>query len=433
MKHVVIISADFAPSSLPPALRIRFFANHLSEYGWQPTILTTDPRFYGWPVDPQNENLLPEDLAVIRTTAIPERVARKLGVGDIGMRSMIQHWQAFARLIRRQRVDLVFIPVPPYMPMILGRLIHMRYRIPYVIDYIDPWVTDYYWKLPPDQRPPKWPLANALSRICEPFALRQISHITGVSQGTINEVLRRYPWLMNDAGTDIPYGGEQADFEYLRQHPRPNTIFNRHDGLFHISYIGACIPSMYATVRALFAGVQLGLEQSQTLFERLRLHFVGTSYAVDAGGERPITQLARDAGIEQYVSEQPARVPYLEALQLLIDSHALVVVGTEEAHYTASKIFPYILAHRPLLAIFHAASTVVQFVNETSAGTVLTFTDSTPPQSLVPQITEHLHHLVKLPEDAHPSTNWAAFEPYTTRAMTARLAQRFDLIMKSLI
>jgi hypothetical protein len=36
--------------------------------------------------------------------------------------------------------------------MILGRLAHARFGIPYVIDYIDPVVTEYYWKLPRSQR-----------------------------------------------------------------------------------------------------------------------------------------------------------------------------------------------------------------------------------------------------------------------------------------
>jgi len=51
MKSVVIIAPDFSPSSLPPALRVRFFAEHLPDYGWQPTIITTDPVFYETTVD----------------------------------------------------------------------------------------------------------------------------------------------------------------------------------------------------------------------------------------------------------------------------------------------------------------------------------------------------------------------------------------------
>lgn len=426
MKHVVFIGADFAPSSLPPALRMRFFANHLPEFGWQPTILSTHPRHYGWPVDHQNEQLLPADLPVIRTPALPERLTRKIGIGDIGMRSMLFHWRAFARLQRRRPVDLVCIPVPPYMPMVLGRLIAMRYRIPYVIDYIDPWVTDYYWKLPPAERPPKWPLANALARICEPFALRQVGHISGVSQGTTDSVVARYDWLDQRDASEIPYGGEPGDFDYLRAHPRANPVFNKNDGCLHISYVGACIPAMYATVRALFAAIRRGLEEAPDCFAKLRLHFVGTSYTAGADGERPIEGLAHEAGIGPYVSEQPAREPYLTALQILLDSHGLVVVGSDEPHYTASKIFPYILAQRPLLAIFHEASSVVSIIRETRAGEVVTFNTQAQPAAHVPRIMAALQQMLQLPAETRPDIYWSVFAPYTTRAMAERLAGAFE-------
>ena len=44
MKRVVMVAPDFSPSSLPPALRVRFFATHLPSFGWEPIILSVDPR-----------------------------------------------------------------------------------------------------------------------------------------------------------------------------------------------------------------------------------------------------------------------------------------------------------------------------------------------------------------------------------------------------
>ena len=100
-KTVLIVCADFAPSSYPQALRTRFFARHLPEFGWKPLILTTDPRFYEWSVDPENEKLLPLDLEVIRTQAFPAEITRKFGIGDLGIRSLWHHWVALRRLCRR--------------------------------------------------------------------------------------------------------------------------------------------------------------------------------------------------------------------------------------------------------------------------------------------------------------------------------------------
>ena len=78
MKSVVILAPDFSPSGHPPALRARFFARHLPEFGWTPIIVATDPRYYETAVDEENEKLLPPDVTVVRTRAIPARLTRRM-------------------------------------------------------------------------------------------------------------------------------------------------------------------------------------------------------------------------------------------------------------------------------------------------------------------------------------------------------------------
>ncbi len=429
MKTVLILGSDFSPSSLPPATRIRFFAKHLPKFGWQPLVLTTEPRFYEWPIDPENGGLLAPSLEVIRTKALSTRWTRKVGVGDIGMRTLWYHWQAIKSLCRVRRIDLIFIPVPPSVPMVLGRLAYRKFGIPYVIDYIDPWVTDSYKKLPRSQRPPKWFFANALSRTLEPFALRNVAHITGVSAGTTSGVIQRYKWLTKDDATEIPYGAEADDFKYLRQQPRRNTIFDQEDGLAHLSYVGACIPAMHDSVRALFSAVRMGLECAPEKFLRLRLHFIGTSYS-NGNERRDVMKLAQESGIEGYVDERPGRIPYLESLQVMLDSKALFLLGSDEPHYTASKTFPYILAERPLLAIFHEESSVVRILHETGAGEVVTFNAARNPTDSVVEIYEQLSTLTS--RSYKMNTNWDAFGSYTTEAMSKRLADVFDRELRRL-
>lgn len=426
MRRVVIVGADFVPSGYPPALRLRLFAQHLPDFGWEPTIMTTDPRYYEWAVDPETERLLPRSLEVIRTRALPARLTRRVGIGDVGIRSLPYHWRALSRLCRDRRVDLVLIPVPPHVPAVLGRLVHAAFGVPYVIDYIDPWVSTLYRRFPRAQRPRKRPLSYALSRVLEPFALRRVGHVVGVSKGTTDGVIGRYPWLTAADATEIPYGGEPADFEYLRRHPRPNRIFDPGDGLLHVSYVGRGGPDMEPALRAIFEAVRLGLERSPETFRRLRLHFVGTTYVPRADGLYQVRPLAEAAGLGAQVEEHPGRVPYLDALQILLDSHALLVVGSDAPHYTASKIFPYILARRPLLAVFHEASSVVRILQETQAGEVVTFGDDRPAPGQAEEISKRLEAVLSVPPGHEPATAWEAFEPYTARSMTARLAQAFD-------
>ena len=122
------------------------------------------------------------------------------------------------------------------------------------------------------------------------------------------------------------------------------------------------------------------------------------------------------------VDEHPTRVSYLDALQLLSDAQGLLVIGSTEPHYTASKIFPYILARKPLMAIFHQDSSVVRILGESRAGEVVTFSSQESLQAKREEIAARLQALLRLPRGYQPSTCWEAFEAYTTRAMTGRLA-----------
>ena len=210
MKRVLIVGSDFAPSSHPPALRVRFFARHLPEFGWEPIILTTQPEYYETALDPEMNCLVPEWLQVIRTPALSSHFTRMFGVGDLGIRTILHHWKLLNRLCRQRKVDLVFIPVPPYMPMVLGRMIHDKFGIPYVIDYMDPWRTEYYWKVPKARRPPKWVMAYVVARVVEPFAVRRAAHIVEY-QGHRISVLAHYPWLRESDASEIPFGGESDD------------------------------------------------------------------------------------------------------------------------------------------------------------------------------------------------------------------------------
>jgi hypothetical protein len=427
-RRVAIVAPDFIPSGSPSSLRVRFFATHLPEYGWDPIVITTDPRAYHWQTDAENERLLPGSIEVIRTPALPLTWTQKLGIKDIGLRALLYHWQALRRLCRDDRIDAVFISISPFFTAVLGRLIWHEFKVPYVVDYIDPWVNDFYLTQPVAHRPGgrKWLLAHRLARLLEPFALKHVAQLTAVSSATTEGIYRRYSWL-NGVGTiAIPYGGEPGDFDYLRQHSRPNVVFGRDDGYFHLSYLGTVGAGMRSTIRALFEAVRCGLDQYPAQFEKLRLHFVGTTYAAGAQATSQVLSIADETGVAGVVTEHPGRISYLDTLQTLSDSHGLVVIGSEEPHYTASKLFPYILAARPLLAIAHEASSIVSIMHETAAGSIVSFDDTHPAGMKRQEITNAVYAMLTHPPNWKASTRWEIFEKYTTSSMTGRLAQALE-------
>lgn len=426
MKTVAIIAPDFCPSSMPPALRSRFFTDHLREFGWDPVVITTAPEFYEWSIDAENESLLRGDYEIIRTAALRSSWTRKLGIGDLGLRSLWHTWHALSALLKQRHVDMLLITVPPFYPMILGRLANMRFGLPYIIDYQDPYVTDYYKTVAPEQRPPKWRMARAVAGMVEPFSIRRASHLVSVDAAYLQDLPERYPWISPADITGIQLGIEPADFVHLRAHPRKNSIFDRNDGLRHISYVGRGGPDMLQALRVLFLSVKHLAEIDPDLMRQVRFHFVGTNYATGSMIRELVMPLARELAVDRFVDEHPGRVAYLEALQILLDSTALLVLGSTSSHYSASKLFPYILANRPLLPIFHAASSVVRILEETRAGHAIVFGDTASLEEAQSQVELRLRELLSSPLDAHPSTDWKAFEPYTARSVCEALARVFE-------
>jgi len=193
-----------------------------------------------------------------------------------------------------------------------------------------------------------------------------------------------------------------------------------------VSYVGVVIPQMERTVRAMLLAVRAGLERSPQLFRRLRLHFVGTSYHGNANGRCKVLPLAAELGVDEFVTEIPARVPYLDSLQIMLDSSAVMAIGSDAPYYTASKIFPCILSHRSILAVFHRASTVVDIVNRTQSGDIVTFDESNPPEQSVDALSSSFEAILSRPPDYRPQTIWSEFVQYGTDEMTARLARTFD-------
>jgi hypothetical protein len=425
-RTVLIIAPDFTPSSYPPALRARFFAQHLAEFGWEPVVLTTYPENYEWSVDPENEKLLNPSVEVIRTGAWSTKWTRRLGFGDLSLRTFWPHWRALNRVCRQRRIDLILISVPPRWPIALGRLAHMRFGIPYILDYNDPILTEYYWRVPRSKRPPKWELVYGIFRVLEPFALRKVDQLIGVDDSYMAGLFKNYEWLQGVAATAVAFGVEPQDFDYVRQHPRANPFFKAGDGLFHMAYVGRGGPDMVASLRALFTAVRQGREKTPEIYRRLRMHFIGTTYAPNGAGKYQVLPVAQQCGVQEIVEENPARVQHLDAIQILLDADALIVLGSQAPHYTASKLFPYILAAKPLLAIFHEDSSAVKLLDETRAGRAITFGAARPPLSVVGEIQTALQELLKAPVGSHPPTDWTKFEPFTARAVTARLAKVFE-------
>jgi hypothetical protein len=304
--------------------------------------------------------------------------------------------------------------------MALGSRWQKQFGVPYVLDFQDPWLSDYHKQ--PGATPPggrfKYGFSQFQARLLEPKAVVQASHIISVSPSYPRILQQRYPSLSSDRFTILPFGAPESDFERLPSLQIQQRVFDPHDGKRHWVYVGRGGSDMALALRALFLGIRVDRESNPERWDAVQLHFVGTSYAPKGRAIKTIEPIAQEFGIADLVEEITDRIPYFEALQTLVDSDAILMIGSDDPSYTASKLYPCILARKPIFALFHQQSSVLPILEACRAGHAVSFSSSSEPQTLLSAVTARLEWLFSLPKQHQPDTNWAAFQPYTAREMT---------------
>lgn len=425
MKRVLLVSPTFPPSTLASVHRARHLAKGLPAHGWQPRVLTVDERFHKEPADPGLAALLPPDVDVVKAPAWPYAATRRLGIGDLGLRSMTTLRAALTRQCAAFAPDVVLITGWPFYTMLLAPHVR-RLGVPVVLDFQDPWVSAEGATRPALS---KNGLSHRLACLLEPRAVRAASWITSVSDIQNEQMAARYPWLDARRMSGIPIGGDPDDYAALRADPPGAPTIRLDPGKLNLCYIGTFLPRAGEVVRALFRGAARLRETRPDLAARLRFVFVGTSNQpagapVDHSAHR-VSPIAVAEGVADMADEHPPRVPYLEALSLQGNAHAILMLGSDEPHYTASKIYPGMMSGRPFLSIFHARSSAHAILGKAGGGVALAFTDQAGLDAQVPAVAEALATLAEAPETLG-RVDPAAYAPYTADAVSAAFADVFE-------
>jgi hypothetical protein len=363
LKKILILYPHFPPSNLAGIHRPRLFAQHLPSFGWEPTILTIDEKYYEEALDHDLAKLLPKDLRVEKVNAFH----RKGPIGDIGLRGFLQLYKKAKSMIKAEGFDFLYIPIPSFYCALLGRMLHGSTGIRYGIDYIDPWVHSFPGSEKKFSR--HW-WSTKLARMLEPIAVKKASLITGVAEGYYNPVLERNPQLKNAVTGAMPYGGEALDHKRVEElHLKP-YLFNKKPGKLQMVYAGAMLPKAFGLLDLIFKAIS----ENREVFEEVEFHFIGTGRLANDENSGTVKPYAEKHGLWQnIVFEYPKRIPYLSVLVHLSIADGVFILGSTEPHYTPSKSYQAVLSHKPVLAVLHAASSAVGVIRNAHAGVVLSF------------------------------------------------------------
>jgi len=404
--------------------RIRMSLPYFKTFGWDAEVVTIDDRYADLAKDPLLLQSIPPEIRVHKVKALKKSVTSKLGLGSIAFRSLIYYRKKVNSLLKTGQFDLVYFSTTQFPVCILGAYWKKKYGVPYVIDMQDPWHSDYYRDKPKAQQPKKYWLSYRMNKYLEPIAMKRVGGLISVSDDYIETLKNRYPKIKNVPSATITFGSFSKDMKIATENARQFKPLLNLD-YKNIVYVGRGGMDMYKAITPVFEAIKTGLANAPELFNNLKLYFIGTSYAPDGQGSPTIAPLAKEYGVENNVIEITDRIGYYHTLITLQLADALFIPGSDDPKYTASKIYPYLLSHKPLLSIFNSASNAVPIMEEYGCNFNYTY-DTT--EDLLHKIGLFLSNLVnnQIEQQVYSKT---AEEEYSAKNMTMRQCVLFDLVV----
>ncbi len=340
-RRLLMVAYHFPPlrgsSGIQRTLR---FVQHLPRCGWEPLVLTANPRAYEDTSDDQMREI-PDGTVVRRAFAL--NTARHLSLfgrypGALALPDRWATWRfdavsAGMAMIKRYKPDAIWSTYPIATAHVIGSTLARRSGLPWIADFRDPMAQDGY---------PSDPRAWKAYRRIEEDALRHAAASVFTTPGCAQLYRDRYPDIDARKSVVIENGYDEETFaraEADRVAPPDST-----DARFVLLHSGVVYPDE-RDPRPLFAALgqlkRSGVLSAATFCLRLR----ASAY------DPMLAALAAEHDIADLVSLEPA-IPYHAALQEMLGVDGLLILQASNCNQQIpAKLYEYVRAKRPVLAL----------------------------------------------------------------------------------
>jgi hypothetical protein len=422
LKKVLIISPQFAPVNSADSHRVRQMLPYLKDNNWNAEIVAVRLDRLEKPViDKRLLDTIPNDIKVHFVGAFNFSWTRRIGLGSLSIRSFFHYYIFLNRLLKKHDFDLIFFSTTSFHLLALGRIIKRKFKVPYVLDIQDPWRSDFYLDKPKSERPPKFFLNYHIDKFLEAFSVSKADGIISVSKDYLNTFELRYTSVTANQMV-IPFSATSFDFNSkIIPHPK-----KKQEGLLNIVYVGRGGHDLGFAINCFFEAVKKIESDSVLTSKQLAISFIGTSYAPNGEGIQTIKPIADKIGLNSLVIEQTDRVGYFEAIDIIQNADLLFIPGSTDSSYTASKIYPYILANKPMIACFHENSSVVEILGKCSNTNVVKFNSESATENIINELYLELEYIIQNINQINWRHNEMAMKQYMAPEMTRKIVEIFE-------
>jgi len=256
-------------------------------------------------------------------------------------------WQCFAveagkDILRQQNIKAMISTSPPGTSHIIAKRLKDEFKLPWVADFRDLWTQNHYY--------PYSPLRRMIERRLELKTLASADVLVAASQ----------PWAddLRSLHRQKPVHSIPNGFDPAEVNTTPGNLTDK----FTITYTGILYPGKRSPTPFLAALGDLISEGSMDASD-IELRFYGPEAGwIDKQAERyGLTGIVRQFGM----------VPREVALKKQRESQLLLLLkwnDSKQRGVYSGKIFEYLAARRPVLAVGGFPDVVNQLLDETKAG-----------------------------------------------------------------
>ena len=420
MKKVLIITYYWPPSGGAGVQRWLKFAKYLPEFGWQPVILTVDPRYASYP---QLDESLAAEIGphcMVYTTKSFElynvykfisgkkevpyggfakeskegwlQKVSKFIRGNFLLPDPRIGWNKYAlkkatELIRQFSIDTVVTTSPPHSTQLIGLKLKQTFDIKWIADLRDPWTDIYYYN-----QFKHTDLARNIDMRYERQMVENADVLITVSEDLKRIFAEKSALPVASKIYVIPNGFDEDDFVQPNLPTETKKIIT-YSGIFYEFYV---IDSLLESLCRL----------NKELKSNLMIRFVGKV-------PPSVEQKFRSTGLE---IELMGYIDHYKSIEYLLrsDMLLLIIAKVKNNHgILTGKFFEYLAAQKPILAIGPTEGDLAKIIEQTNSGQLFDYYDS-----------EGMHRFIEASLN-HPASesNGKMAGEYSRKQLTRKIAQ----------
>lgn len=345
MKRILLIAFHYPPVKGSSGLqRTLAFSQYLSQFGWQPAVLSINPRAYNMVSDEQVSQI-PEECQVVRAFGLNSSRHLSLFGRYPRWAALPDNWATWffgavpsgLKMIRRFSPDVIWSTYPIASAHLIGCMLHKLSGVPWVADFRDSMTEETYPVDPTQRRVYRW---------IEKKTVTHCKHAVFTTPGAREMYASRYPDLPDERWSVIANGYDDRIFSQVEAGlgTAASEMAMPNKGPLYFVHSGVLYPEerdprqFYGAVRSLLLSGEIFPEKVQIMLRA-------------TGHDEYHSRLIQEFKIGDIV-KLGAPLPYREALKEMMLSHGLLLFQADNCdHQIPAKLYEYVRARRPVFAM----------------------------------------------------------------------------------